>query len=208
MNPSGNMRENRFACRAALREALSTSAPLAAGVQAHVDNCAFCRARVAARMQLLPLLRQRPAMPAGVSLERVHERVVELAESGPLGAALASAVPLPAADLGDACWPTPLLASDVAQRAIESPAAVGPLAWSRVRASILRHVAGDPARRRRRRWWIGVVGTAAAASLVLALARHGDRQPPSITFQDLTMLPAGAAVPSVDFAVVRYGATR
>lgn len=206
-----------FTCRAVLREALTATAPLPTAVQQHVDACSFCAARVRARTRLLPALRQRPPMPAvpvASLMSGVHERFLEHAESGPVGALLADAVPMPAVELRTSAWPEDLLASDVARRVAESPPAAGSVAWSRMRESILDRLADRVGtatasqRPARSRWWVGLVGTAVAAGVALAVLDHAPPEPPTITFHDISRLPTGGAFPAVDFAVVRHGVPR
>lgn len=202
---------NRFACRAVLREALTTLGPLDAKVLEHVAACAFCRARVRARDHLLPLLRLRPQLAPDVAngaevLDEVFERIVEDRERAPLGQLLAGAVPMPTPNATG--WPEPLLESDLAQRTVSAPPAVAATSWARVRESILDEVAGAQRRWARRHWLVGLLGTAMAAGIVLVVVCNDRPAPPSITFQDIASLPVGASVPSIDFAVVRRGATR
>lgn len=224
MNNPNEQPTSRFACRAVLREALTTTGPLEATLRAHVETCAFCAARVRARDRLVPLLRRRPELPAGSadattrSTIGVCERIVERAENGPLGRMLAGALPLPSAvassDHPDAAsgepagWPEALLESRIARQAAVAPPAVASTAWTRVRESILDEVAGGQRRATRHHWWIGLLGTAVAAGIVLVVVQQQRPTPPSITFQDIADLPVGASIPSVDFAVVRRGATR
>ena len=204
-------------CRSVLREALAAKGALAPVLQQHVDACAFCGARLRAAAMLRPALRQRPAMSAmsaGAMLEGIHERVVDRCERAPLGRLLADSVPPGSGQSAQDAWPEPLLQSGVAERIAEAAPEPGRLAWSRVRATILGRIAAEvasgPARQRARgRWWIGFVSTAVAAGVVLAVVGGGQRpEPPTIVIQDLSRLPAGGALPGVDFAVVRYGATR
>lgn len=196
-------------CRAVLLEVLANEEPLRPGLQAHLEGCAFCMARWRAARALSPWLRQRPPVVAAPDLlAGIYERAIEAAERAPAARLLASAVPPPATDLDAAAWPDSLLASDLAHDVITVPPAAGEVSWARVRTGILDQVAQRPGSPRRRPWWIGVAGAAAVASLVFLVSREPSRPAPTITFQDLDRLPAGGALPGVDFAVVRYGATR
>lgn len=207
---SGSRSDNRFACRAVLREVLTTNGPFEAPIQEHLDGCAFCAERLEARSRLVPLLKLRPSMPVepiARQLEDVHERAIDAAELGPLGGLLTSAVPMPAADLETEAWPESLLAPWLERQVAAAPAAT-PGAWPLVRASILQRLqtTSSAARRRARQVWIGLAG-AAAVTVVLGLTWPRAAEPPRIVFQDITELPGGGA-PAVDFAVIRYGAAR
>lgn len=217
MSSSPHRHSQHFACRPMLREALAGDGPLPPDVQAHVDGCAFCAARVQARTRLLPLLRRRPEaadVPPQQVLDGVYERVVERAERGPVGRLLDEHLPVPAERAADA-WPDALLDSPVAMR-VAGTLPTPPREWARVRESILGQLADQAAPAtlepvpavRRARVWIGLVGSAVAATVVLAVLAREPHEPPVITFQDIARLPVDGAIPAVDFAVVRYGATR
>jgi len=212
MTEPDEVRASRFACRAVLRDALSSSGPLDARLREHVDACSFCAARLQARDRLVPFLRQQPELPAEVKARLsgdVQERIVRRAENGPLGRLLAGGIPLPAADIPEQDgWLEPLLESRVARQVADLPPSVDASSWARVRSSILDQVAGAPRRRTRRHWWIGLIGTAVAAGIVLVVVRPDNGALPTITFRDIANLPVGASLPGVDFAVIRNGATR
>ena len=210
------------ACRAFLREALAGDHLLGAGremsgrepgheTRAHLAACAACAARVAARDRLAAALRVRPELPTNTVtakgrdplLEAVYERIVDSSAESALGRVLATAPPEPLVGLAaETVWPDGLLASDVARRAAAPPAPVSALAWSRVRESILGGVASQSARRLRRRWVLGLAAASVLAVTGLLLGRGATGEEPTIVFRDLTTMPG------VDFAVVRYGATR
>jgi hypothetical protein len=227
---SRNQPTGRFACRAILREALTTSEPLGEELQAHVDVCAFCAARMQTRDRWVPLLQQRPELPVGSAgatasmMAGIYNRVVDRAENGPLGHLLAGAVPPVVAseagggergsgDHANQGWPESLLESSIARQAAGAPPAVAPTSWTRVKDSILDEVASGLRRGTRHHrwsghWWLGLLGTALAAGVVVVLVQQERPAPPSITFQDIANLTVGSSIPSVDFAVVRRGATR
>lgn len=231
MTGSPDRDRSRFACRAVLREALAPSGKLDAAQQEHLRLCTFCAARIRFQERLAPLLRQRPGLPTEASAKLstgVHERIVERAENGPLGALLAGALPVPAAGVEQGAWPEALLESGLARRTVRALPVAGVggagdrVSWARVKESILLEAGLDRAglaratdgmsRRTHRHWWLGLLGTAVAAGIVLVLAQQDRPEPPTIHFRDITALPsslpAGASFPSVDFAVVRRGATR
>lgn len=220
-------RASRFACRAILRESLAADGALDPLLLAHVEQCAFCTARLQARDRLVPFLQQRAELPAAAKArlsDDVHERIVEHAEEGALGRLLAGGMHVPSAGMpssvpqgsvppssvpqsgGD--WPERLLESRLARQVVSAPPMVAAASWARVRSSILDQVAGAPQRRSRRHWWIGLLGTAVAAGIVLVVTQQERGAVPTITIRDISSLPAGAAVPSIDFAVIRNGATR
>jgi len=232
MTGSPDHDRSRFACRAVLREALAPSGKLDAALQEHLRLCTFCAARVQFQERLAPLLRQRPEVPTEALAKLsagVHERIVERAENGPLGELLAGALPVPAAGVEQGAWPEALLESGLARRTVRALPVAGAdgaandrASWARVKQSILLEAGLDRAgvarandgmpRRTHRHWWLGLIGTAVAAGIALVLAQQDRPEPPTIHFQDITALPsslsAGASFPSVDFAVVRRGATR
>jgi len=211
------------ACRALLREAFGGSRTPA--LAEHLGQCAFCRARLAAGDRLAQAARERPRMPAperfAAALEGVYERVVAACEVSSLGISLAAAPKAPApAEL-------PTIDSELVRRTMTAPPMPAIADWTRVRAGILersgnrdradavrpdvgREVQGSAhdARpsRRAARVALGVVGSVAAATLVLAILVERDRHPakpvPEIQFADLDAMPA------VDFAVLRHGLER
>ena len=205
------------ACRAFLREALAGDHLLGAGrelgegTRAHLAACAACAARVAARDRLAAALRVRPELPTNTVaakgrdplLEAVYERIVDASAESTLGRVLAAAPPEPLAGLtAETAWPDGLLTSDVARHAVAPPAPVSALVWSRVRESILGGVASHSARRLRRRWALGIAAASVLAVASLLVDRGVTGEEPTIVFRDLPTMPG------VDFAVVRYGATR
>lgn len=198
-----------LACRTFLREALGDLLePARAGrpdsshlQRSHLEQCSFCRARVAAGDQLAAVLVERPKMPAAAEfaavLERVHEQVVEAYEGSPLGAALAE---VPEAPVGSAAaaWDLPLLGSELARDSIIPPAMPSAAAWMRVRANILSEATSAPSRLAPRLVF-GLLGTVAAAGLVLLFVELRPNRVPHIEFAELQTMPA------VDFAFVRHG---
>ena len=190
-------------CRAFLRATLGERGPVGSTRGTHAESCAFCSARLAVRDRLAPLLRVRPAMSTETpSLQGVHERIVEMAESSFPGQAIAKAMPVSSLGSEDGGWPEALLESDVGRRMHEVELPASKAAWSNVRESILVGVATTAARRIRRNWLLGVVGAAVAGVVTFLLVPSGSPEVPSIVFVDLD------SAPGVDFAVLRYGATR
>lgn len=202
-----------LACRRALVEALSGSglsgSPWSAATRAHLDDCASCAAHVRVRDALLPALRTAPRFPAGVRpdelLASVRERIVESAETGPLGqrlvAALSTPVPLPEAGTAGLPEVLPaLLESEVAERTVRVPDSPGSIAWMRLRRAIADDARRAPALRRVGRW--AVAGVAAAVIAGFILISEGTSTPPRIVFADIDQAP------DIDFAVLRRGAPR
>lgn len=204
-------------CRTFLREALGSRAPLDAMQKVHVDACRFCSDRLAARDRLAMAIRQRPSLPVDPAnlLAGVYARVVEQAEAAPLGRILDVAMPVPpmpavTAEGGSGedrvGWPVGLLESPMQGLARQRPQQPSDSTWSRVRGAILARVTPVAEPRLRRRWALGFA-SAAALTIVLVLTSREPHEIPTIVFRDLDSRQL-ASIPSVDFAVVRHGATR
>lgn len=209
-------------CRTFLREVLGGRAPLDATQKAHADACRFCSDRLAARDRLALALRQRPSLPIDPAtlLAGVHARAVEQAEAAPLGRILDAAMlvpPMPTA--GPAVdksgvessdyrpgWPVELLESRLQGLARQRPQRPSDITWSKVRGAILARVTPVAQPRLRRRWVLGFA-SAAALTCVFVFASRESHEIPTIVFRDLDSRQL-ASIPSVDFAVVRHGATR
>lgn len=227
------------ACRAALREIVPAKSQAASvdrsagdgsvgcsdAAKAHLAGCPDCQARVHAsgRLAAWVAAAPRPIMPAAMSgraselLERIHERVVERAESGPLGAWVDAAhVAMPEA--AEECGAEAVVGerARLASRLISGPPAPEAAVWSQVRQSILDTVAqaGDAAAERtvalrssNFRWLIMFAGAAASVAIgFLAISSGGfatggntaDGQP------QFVLVDLGRA-PDMDYAVARYG---
>src|SRR5262245_38985660 len=190
----------RAECRAVLQAAIA--AGRAPADDPHVRSCPHCAHRLSMHRRLATWLKSRPTPPAELMapsfLSAVHERVVEACEASPLGDRLDKGM---AATPPAAGWPEELLSSRVAQDAVSPPAPLPGFVWAQVQRSILAEVRAAPARRWRRPLWLGLAG-AAATLIVAALLRQAPPSPTTIVFTDLD------AIPSVDYAVLRYGPPR
>lgn len=200
-------------CRVFLREFLGSAGPLDAATKVHVEGCPFCRARASACDRLIPGLVARPqGNDRGVDLlALLRERIIEQAEESVLGKALDESMPVAVPVVEEAGWPGPLLDSELARRAEQPPPQPSATAWVRVRGAILAQVSSGSVRDRRRvsskRNVMLAAGGVACVLVVALLAVSQDRVAPSITFLDLGSRDL-ASMSTVDFAVLRYGATR
>lgn len=224
------------ACRIALREAIPSRVGNSEEARKHVEACAACQARVHAGSRLATWLADapRPALPEAMAgraselLAGIHERVVQAAESGPLGAwvhAAHVAMPEAAADCAEAVVGDRAL---LASRLMTEPAAPADAVWSQVRRSILDTVAQSSAvdasdasdatgstasgarasaRPSTVRWRILFAGAAASVAIgFFAVASGGfatggnspDEQLPFV------LVDLGRA-PDMDYAVARFG---
>lgn len=208
-NLSGNPATGDLAagCREFLTAALAKRGVLSADLEAHRAGCASCAERLARGLHFARLIAAQPALPDALRAadlrERIHERVVELAEASPLGATLAVgmvAVPPPQA------WPESVVDTDLAHL-VRAPQLPSVATWARVGQAIRADLAntgslGRASHRRVGGWLIGGLGAAAAAAVFLLITREAPRQVPSIVFADLEQPPG------VEFTVLRYGALR
>lgn len=201
-------------CRAILRECLGAGSPtsLAPAIQAHLESCGFCAARVRASRQLAPSLRTAAKLPlsAAEALVAVRERIVEQAESSTVGDWLRDGTPVAesvaALDPADvAVGAAESVESGVENLVRRTPPEQTAVVWSRVRGVILARVAAQGTPWRRRRWLLGAAGVAAAVVILVAIRPAPN--PPKIVFRDLDAREL-AAIGSVDFAIVRHGVER
>lgn len=225
------------ACRVVLREAIpSPVGSWSAETTSHVEACVDCQARVRAAGRLATWLADapRPVLPEAMAgraseiLDGIHERFVEAAESGPLGAwVLAADVAMPeaATDCAEAVVGDRAL---LASRLMTEPAAPVDAVWSQVRRSILDTVAlsssaqsslaldavdatADGARASARpstvRWRILFAGAAASVAIgFFAVASGGFATGGSSPGDQLpfVVVDLGRA-PDMDYAVARFG---
>ncbi len=201
-------------CRAFLREApgsprgLDPASVDRASVE-HVTVCDFCRARADARARLVPALTRRPRMPeeSGDLLAGVRERIIEQAEESVLGRAVAESMPVAAPSMA-VDWSESMLESDLVRRAADIQPRPTAAAWSRVRGAILAQVSVGTTGKVRRMWMLGAVSASASTALVAFLwASLESTATPTIVFRDLDSKDL-ASMPTVEFAVIRYGASR
>ena len=185
------------ACRAFLRAGAEDAA-----TAAHQDTCADCRLRMAGRASLQAALRVRPPVPTELESasfrDSIFERIVEGAESGPLGSALERAMPLARSSVPDLSPPTEFGSEELARQLLKQPAPPSSEAWASARRAILAEAGVGSGRR----WWLGVGGIAAAAIICGLLLSDGTSEEPTIVFTDVSTMP------SVDFAVLRHGLPR
>jgi hypothetical protein len=201
-------------CRSFLRQGLGDRAELDPTLRAHVDACAFCSARSAARGRLKAAL-SRPATPppelhSAAFLDGIRARIVESSEESPYGRLLELGMPVAAPSTVEDAWPNDLLESDLGRRTMSMrDRATGPT-WASVRASVLEDVAGrrsqgthQGATLRNRGW--ALAGVAVAAIICTWLVSEGAPAAPEIVITDVV------AMPDLEFSpmtVLRHGELR
>ena len=187
-------------CRAFLDAALAARG--IATDDAHARECEPCARRLALHRGLAARIATRPPAPRELAspafLSGIHERVIEASEASALGERIGAGM---AATPPAEGWPEPLLSSAIAADAMSPPASQPAAVWARVRRTILDEVRAAPVSHWRKHLLVAAAGVAATL-LVTSLLRDGTPASPTIVFTDLD------AMPSVDFAVLRYGALR
>jgi hypothetical protein len=198
-----------LACRSFLREALAVDGRLPVDLDAHRQACHACAARFAARARIATALSRRPqwpSIPTATLLEGIFERIAEQSEQSPFGRSLATAMQASEAPARD--WPSPIPeVALVEEMAATPPPAPSVEAWARVRRGILAHVSAWSLLRRRQRLLVGGIAAIAIVMCLMFVRSRPVPAAPEIVFADLQSTDL-AALPSVEFAVLRYGAVR
>lgn len=199
----------------------------------HIEQCAFCAARVRAASGIAAFASQRPEAPQELAmpalLDSIYERATEDAEQGVLGQWVALAGgDLADGDLADGqlagragigSWQDAVVASPAeaiaAAELSKTPPPPLPEVWSGVRRSILAGVVSDRAKLRTPRHW-RVMFAGAAAIMVIGLVSVGGlfgglfgSVPNKHTLaQPVIGFADFDRAPDVEFAIARYGRRR
>lgn len=189
-------------CRAFLREGL----PEGAAWTEHVQRCAFCSARKAARRRFGRILGEPVVPPAALHsaafLDVIRARIVEQCEQSPVGALLEQGMPVaPPAAVADA-FPTGLLEAGLARETVNAMRPASEAAWRGVRNRVLGDLAEHRMRRVARAKGVAMVGVAAAAIFFAIFLSEGTQTPPTIVITDISSMPAVEFSP---MAVLRHG---
>jgi hypothetical protein len=146
----------------------------------------------------------RPQAPADLLgpklLDSVFERAIENSEAGVVGQLLAAG--MPAIEPPISGVPEMVLESPVARALLRPPAQPSPIEWDRVQRSVLADVQTVRPSRGFRSMRLGAAGLAAATIICAFMLSRGTPEETKIVFADLDTMPG------VDFAAIRYGATR
>ena len=201
-------------CRSFLRQGLGDREELDPGLRTHVDACAFCSARRAAKGRLTAAL-SRPAVPppelhSAAFLDEIRARIVESSEESPCGRLLELGMPVAAPATVEDAWPSDLLESDLGRRTMAMRDRASGPTWASVRASVLEDVAGRRLQGTHRvstlrnRGW-ALAGVAVAAIICTWLVSERAPAAPEIVFADVV------AMPDLEFSpmtVLRHGEQR
>lgn len=182
----------------------------------HLQLCAFCSSRLAAKQKLASALRSVPPVPQELHspafLDGIRTRIIEQSERSPVGALLDRAMPVVVPDHVEGAFPQELLQSDLSRAAIQrgEPARDSDFAWSRVRTHVFAGLGDEVAQARQRHRLlrtkgIALASVAAAAIICAMLVSEGTTTQPTIVITDV------ATMPSVEFspmAVLRHGTNK